>query len=158
MAEEDFRFYFLGFDELLRQVTERWQANVTNFELELLDLVNTFVSEQFGDAVRYYDLPTLTGAVNLMELKEETKRAGARLSPEITRKLVYRLVRHLVQTNRTNVRNQQKYKLGLMRLGMAEYEYSASDSKKDLDPTVAVITLGILVAFCFMFAVDRFIK
>ena len=141
----------LPFEDLVVSITAKWRRDISNFEPELLGLVNVYITDAFGDSVQQYDLLSLTSAVNLMELKEQSKHLGDRLDEEVVKKLVYRLVRYLIQSQRIKVLNSQKFQAGLWKLGM-NYEYQGGDSKKELDSTVALLCITGLFVTLTMYA------
>jgi hypothetical protein len=135
-------FSLLPFDDLVVAKTEQWRNDTSNFELDLLELVNSYIVEKFGESVQQYNLETLTAAVNLMELKEQSKNLGPRLNDDIIKKLVYRLVRFLIQSQKIQILNKQKFNFGLLKLGLLEYELEGHDSKNDLDKTVLLLSFA----------------
>jgi len=147
----------LGFEDLVVSTTNKWSHDVSNFDNELLELVNIYLAENFGDSIRPYDLVSLRSAFNLIELKEQSKHLGEGLTNEVTKRLIYRLVRHLIQSHRLFVLNEQKSHVGLWKLGMG-YEYEGSDSKVDLDKTAVVLVFSVLGFGFLMWTIDRLNK
>ena len=156
MAEAP-HFSVLGFEELVTETTNKWKDDTENYERELLELVNVYLTENFDDSIALYDLDTLRKAFNLMELREQSRGLGERLTNEITKKLIYRLVRHLIQSHRLKIINKQKFNLGLWKLGLT-YEYEGAESKRDVDATAALLIISALVVVSFMWAVKELNK
>lgn len=156
MAEQP-HISVLGFEDLVVVTTNKWKNDITNYDRELLELVNIYLTEHFDDSIVLYDLETLRKAFNLMELKEQSRDLGEGLTNEITKKLIYRLVLHLIQSQHLKIINKQKFNLGLWKLGLA-YQYEGADSKKDLDATASLLIISALVVISFMWAVKELSK